>query len=227
LVTRHPVPVNTVPANTVPANTVPTSVIPAGAALTSAAPTGPVAAGEAVVGDAAAGAVAVTQPALAPLVQVTVAATTLLGLDDQPADLAGHGPIPAEMARQVAADPSGTWRRILTDPATGGVLDISHRTYRPPGPLARYVTARDGTCRFPGCRQPARRCDLDHVTPWPDGPTAAANLMSLCRRHHRLKHSGRWDVTTDRDATITWTAPTGRNYDTRPPPVAATDRCPP
>jgi Domain of unknown function (DUF222) len=56
--------------------------------------------------------------ALAPLVQVTVAATTLLGMDGQPAELAGHGPIPAQVARQIAADPSGTWRRILSDPAT-------------------------------------------------------------------------------------------------------------
>jgi hypothetical protein len=91
---------------------------------------------------------------LAPLVQVTVAATTLLGPDDEPGELAGHGPIPADMARQVAVDASGTRRRIRTDPASGGVLDVGHRGYRPPPPLARQVTARDGTCRFPGCRQP-------------------------------------------------------------------------
>jgi Domain of unknown function (DUF222) len=160
------------------------------------------------------------RPALAPLVQVTVAASTLLRLDNQPAELAGHGPIPAEMARQVAADPSGTWRRILTDPATGTVLDIGNRSYRPSRPLARYVAARDATCRFPGCRQPARRCDLDHVTPWPAGPTTAANLIAVCRHHHRLKHSGRWQVRAARDGTVTWTAPTGRTYTTRPPPVA-------
>jgi Domain of unknown function (DUF222) len=161
----------------------------------------------------------VARPSPAPLVQVTVAATTLLRLDDQPGELAGHGPIPAEMARQVAADPSGTWRRILTDPATGTVLDVSHRSYRPPRPLARYVIARDATCRFPGCRQPARRCDLDHVRPWPDGPTTAANLIAVCRHHHRLKHSRRWTVTTTHDDTVTWTAPTGRTYQTRPPPI--------
>jgi Domain of unknown function (DUF222) len=159
-------------------------------------------------------------PPLAPLVQVTVAATTLLDLDDKPAELAGHGPIPAVLARQIAADPSGTWRRILTDPATGTVLDVGHRSYRPPRPLARYVTARDATCRFPGCRQPARRCDLDHLRPWPDGPTSAANLISLCRHHHRFKHSNRWQVSADRDSTVTWTAPTGRAYTTVPAPLA-------
>jgi Domain of unknown function (DUF222) len=157
---------------------------------------------------------------LAPLVQVTVAASTLLRLDDQPAELAGHGPIPAEVARQLAADPTGTWRRILTDPGTGTVLDVGHRSYRPPRPLARLLTARDVTCRFPGCRRPSRRCDLDHVTPWPIGPTAASNLISLCRHHHRLKHASRWTVTTDHTGTVVWTAPTGRSYSTRPPPLA-------
>jgi Domain of unknown function (DUF222) len=155
----------------------------------------------------------------APLVQVTVAASTLLRLDDDPGELAGHGPIPAEVARQVAADPSGTWRRILTDPATGAVVDVAHRSYRPPRPLARFVTARDVICRFPGCRQPARRCDLDHVTPWPNGRTSAANLIAMCRHHHRLKHSGRWQVVAALDGTVTWTSPTGRTYSTRPRPI--------
>lgn len=38
------------------------------------------------------------------LVRVTVSATTLLRLDDQPGELAGYGPIPAETARELAAD---------------------------------------------------------------------------------------------------------------------------
>jgi Domain of unknown function (DUF222) len=167
-----------------------------------------------------------TRPRLAPLVQVTVAATTLLGLDDQPGELAGHGPVPAEVARQLAADPSGTWRRILTDPATGTIIDVGHRGYRPPPRLARFVAARDGTCRFPGCRQPARRCDLDHVQPWPDGPTNATNMIALCRHHHRLKHSGRWQVMAARDGTVSWTAPTNRTYITTPPPVTDPDNQP-
>src|SRR5206468_3387662 len=49
----------------------------------------------------------------APQVQVTVALSTLLGLDDQPGELTGHGPIPAVLARELAHDPTGTWRRLL------------------------------------------------------------------------------------------------------------------
>ncbi|HEX8759621.1 MAG TPA: hypothetical protein VF734_06510, partial [Pseudonocardiaceae bacterium] len=36
--------------------------------------------------------------------------------DEHPGELAGDGPIAAEQARELAAQ--GTWRRILTDPAT-------------------------------------------------------------------------------------------------------------
>lgn len=155
-----------------------------------------------------------------PLIHVTVPVTTLLGIDDAPGELTGFGPIPAEMARRVAADPTGTWRRILTDPASGTLLDVGRITYRPPTALARHVTARDRTCRFPGCRQPARRCDLDHVQPFPTGPTAAANLLTLCRHHHRLKHEGRWQVRQTDDGAVTWTSPAGHSYTTHPPPLA-------
>ncbi|HEU5265093.1 MAG TPA: DUF222 domain-containing protein, partial [Jatrophihabitans sp.] len=52
---------------------------------------------------------------LRPTVHVTVALSTLLGLDEQAGELRGHGPIPAVLARALAFDPTGTWRRILTD----------------------------------------------------------------------------------------------------------------
>jgi Domain of unknown function (DUF222) len=115
-------------------------------------------------------------------VHVTVAASTLLGLDNQPGELAGYGPITADVARQLAAD--ATWRRILTDPVSGTVLDVGRTTYRPPKGLADHIRTRDRTCRFPGCRHPARRCDIDHGRPYPDGPTSAGNLCCICRHHH-------------------------------------------
>src|SRR5947209_5753839 len=50
-----------------------------------------------------------------PAVQVTIAATTLLGLDQHPGEIEGYGPIPAALARAMAFDPTATWRRLLTD----------------------------------------------------------------------------------------------------------------
>jgi hypothetical protein len=78
------------------------------------------------------------------------------------------------------------------------------------------VRARDGHCRFPGCHVSARFCDLDHVRPWPAGPTTAANLACLCRRHHRTKQRPGWQVRIHPDATLTWTDPTGRTRTTTP-----------
>ena len=50
-----------------------------------------------------------------PAINVCIALSTLLDLDEEPGDLAGIGPISATAARDLAADPSGTWRRITTD----------------------------------------------------------------------------------------------------------------
>ncbi len=72
-----------------------------------------------------------------PVVHVSVALSTLLHLDDQAGEVAGHGPVPAVVARALAADPNGTWRRLLTDD-TGQVLDYGRRTYRPPARLADW-----------------------------------------------------------------------------------------
>jgi Domain of unknown function (DUF222) len=143
-------------------------------------------------------------------VQVTIAASTLLGVDDQPGELAGYGPITAHAARALAAD--AIWRRILTDPLSGTVLDVGRTTYRPPAALADHIRTRDRTCRFPGCRQPARRCDLDHSIPYPDGPTSASNMSCLCRHHHRMKHERNWSVEHAPNGTMTWLSPTERRY---------------
>jgi hypothetical protein len=163
---------------------------------------------------------------LRPAVGVTVALSTLLGQDDQPGDLRGFGPVPASVARRLAADPSGSWRRLVTDPLTGQLLDYGTTTYRPPADLARFVIARDQTCTFPTCRQPAQRCDLDHLVPADPtepsrgGSTSPANLHPLCRAHHRAKHAGYWRVDRDQQSgRTTWTSRIGHSYTTVPPPV--------
>lgn len=146
-----------------------------------------------------------------PHIQVTVDLPTLLGLADNPGELAGYGPIPASAARALAA--VGEWHRLVTDPVSGALLDYGRRTYVPPAALADFVIARDGTCRFPGCSVPARRCDLDHIVPFDQGgSTSSDNLAALCRRHHRLKTHGGWRYALTADASVTWTSPRGISY---------------
>ena len=144
-----------------------------------------------------------------PLVQVTVPITMLMGLDEQPGELAGHGPIPASLAREIAA--GGTWRRLLTDPHSGVLLDHGRTTYTPPAGLADFVRARDVVCRFCTCGQPAARADLDHTVAYADGgPTSDRNLYAGCRHHHLGKtHAPGWHVDQHNDGRITWTTPIG------------------
>ncbi|BBY45486.1 HNH endonuclease signature motif containing protein [Mycolicibacterium celeriflavum] len=90
--------------------------------------------------------------------------------------------------------------------------------YRPSAKLAAFIRARDLHCRAPGCRVPADRCDIDHVTPYPTGKTHASDLVCLCRRDHLRKTFlvPDWSLVLDPDGTATWTAPTGHTYTTSP-----------
>ena len=144
-------------------------------------------------------------------VQVTVAASTLFGADEDPGWLDGFGPITAQAARRIAAD--ATWRRLLTDPATGELLEYGRTTYTPPRRLAEHIVARDSSCRFPTCTHPARSADIDHQHPYASGgSTGAANCWALHRQHHLGKTHHRHTVRTDKDDITWWSTPTGYRY---------------
>ena len=144
-------------------------------------------------------------------VNVTIDLPTLLGLAENPGQLSGYGAIPASVARELASD--ATWKRFITDPQTGNLLDYGREKYEPPQALVDFLLARDRTCRFPGCRQPACRSDIDHANSWESGgETKAENLGLLCRRHHRLKTHGRWGLVSNADGSCLWTSPAGKKY---------------
>ena len=144
-------------------------------------------------------------------VNVTIDLPTLLGLAENPGQLSGYGAIPASVARELASD--ATWKRFVTDPITGNLLDFGREKYEPPQALVDFLLARDRTCRFPGCRQPASRTDIDHAHSWESGgETSLENLGLLCRRHHRLKTHGRWSLISNQDGSCEWTSPAGKKY---------------
>ena len=146
-------------------------------------------------------------------VNVTIDLPTLLGLSENPGQLAGYGAIPASVARALASD--GKWKRFITDPQTGALLDYGRETYQPPQALIDFLIARDRTCRFPGCRRSAALSDLDHAQSWEDGGTTSLdNLGALCRRHHLLKTHGGWEIQSRADGSCTWTSPLGKIYQT-------------
>jgi hypothetical protein len=76
--------------------------------------------------------------------RVHIPLSTLFGLDEQPGELAGYGTITADQARQMAAQ--GTWRRILTDPATRGAHRLRH--HRVPAARGAARPGRDPHSRL-------------------------------------------------------------------------------
>ena len=124
--------------------------------------------------------------------------------------------VPAMTAWALAA--GGTWRRLVTDPASGTVVDVGRTRYRPPAGLADLVRARDRACVFPTCQTPAERCDIDHLTAWSQGGTTSLdNLTTLCEAHHRLKHTPGWALTRDQAGGIlSWHTPDKTVYQRHP-----------
>lgn len=151
-------------------------------------------------------------------IQVTVAATTLAGADDRPAELDGLGPLLPDVARSLAGRRTG-WTRLFLD-STGMVVETD--TYTPTEQMRRFLRARDQHCRFPGCRAPIHRCEADHNEDWAlGGKTHIDNLAHFCGRHHPLKHpdipdSHRWYARQLPDRSVEWTSPNGRRYRDRP-----------
>ena len=102
-------------------------------------------------------------------------ADALLDGDNQPADIDGHGPIPAGLARDLIAAAAAQQqpgratdrvrvflRRLFTNPVdhTVPIIDTGRRRFD--ADLARFMRVRDGgICRTPGREAPIAH--LDHV----------------------------------------------------------------
>lgn len=143
-------------------------------------------------------------------INVSVPLTTLLG-GGEPGTLRGYGPIDPATARALAL--GGTWRRLVTEPLSGTVLDVGRKRYRPPADLARIIRERDRTCVRPGCSTQSSGCELDHIIPASQGgPTSAANNASMCTFDHRHKTLGDFRVLRNPDGTFDWTSRSGHQY---------------
>jgi hypothetical protein len=149
-----------------------------------------------------------------PHVVVTVDVAALQGQPHGRAEMDDIGPIHPEAARRWACDAAVV--RVVAR-GRSEPLDVGRRTPVVPAPLRRAVIVRDRHCRFPGCDRPQSWCDAHHVRHWADeGSTALANLILLCRRHHRLVHQGFGIAMND-----------GRPVFTRADGSALQDRAPP
>jgi hypothetical protein len=182
------------------------------------------------------------------VVELTIPLATATGHSDEPGELAGYGPIVADVARQIAAArDDAEWRfsvsqngeliyagvtKARPDHAASAATDAADATdaiavahkplppieanpYRrlPGAKLRRWIAARDRRCQAPGCRAPARVCDVDHVIDHARGDrTVHSNLILLCRWHHRAKHLGFLTPIVIRPGLIIWATRTGQLY---------------
>lgn len=140
---------------------------------------------------------------------------------DAIAEIPGYGSILTQAARDAADLILRATKTEKDLAATLATLNANPDTYVPSADLTRVIQARDKHCRFPGCRLPAKRCELDHTIEFGDGAdgrTVYVNLAAVCKHHHRIKHLPGWGCTQGPDGTLIWTTPSGQTYLTRPPP---------
>ena len=150
------------------------------------------------------------------VVDLRVDIDTLAELNNHPGDLAGYGPVIADIARRVAKhETDAEWRYTITNPDTGQPTYTGTTRRRPTTAQRRAVEARNPTCVFPGCRMPAIGSDLDHRTTWKEGgPTTQDNLGPLCRHDHCIRHQHGWTYTPLPNGTHQWTSKLGHTYTT-------------
>ena len=120
----------------------------------------------------------------------------------------GSGPFAEVLATAIRAGAKAfSARRSRTAPG-GCTHEEASPGYRVPDTMRALVEARDRTCGFPTCRQPAWRCEQDHtVAHRLGGPTCPCNLSPECSRHHHLKHLPNWRLDQPRPGVLTWTTP--------------------
>jgi hypothetical protein len=135
--------------------------------------------------------------------------------DPGPTEPPGGGPDAAQLAllRELLRQ-----LNVTPEPIARGTCDHRHAEdrYTPSRTLRHLVRARTATCSAPGCGAQAVHCDIDHVTPWPDGPTDECNTHPACRRHHRCKQAPGWHVEEPQPGVMRWTTPAGRVHTTTP-----------
>ena len=124
--------------------------------------------------------------------------------------------ISAEAFRRVACD-SGIVAAVLDE--HGSALDIGRRTRAIPTAIRRALWLRDRGCRFPGCGN-TRFLHGHHIQHWlHGGPTALANLISLCSTCHGRVHEGGFTIRFDAAGAVEVVAPDGTRRPGAPAPV--------
>ncbi len=134
------------------------------------------------------------------------------------AHLDRHGPIDADLARQIVKDSDRVWlRRLYTDPDSGQLVSMDSRQRCFRDGLRTLIRLRDQVCRTPWCRAPIRH--TDHITDYAHaGATAYLNGQGLCEACNLAKQDNWW-ARPGPDGSIEITTTTGHTYRSHPPDI--------
>ena len=173
------------------------------------------------------------RPVVPVSVGVVMTDQALLAGAHDTAHLAGYGPIPAGLARELVGrhldSGSRLWlRRLYTHPESGQLvaMDNHQRLFR--GRLREFLDLRDQFCRTPWCNAPIRH--RDHVTvAAAGGRTSAEDGQGLCEACNYAKTAPGWtsrprpspeaSSTHTVSHTVETTTPTGHTYPSQAPPL--------
>lgn len=105
------------------------------------------------------------------------------------------GPVPDTLRGLLLCDSS--LRATIWDGTTP--LNVGRKTRVISRRMRRAIEHRDGGCRVPGCGR-ITGLEIHHIIHWEHhGPTDTANLVCLCRLHHRTHHKGHLGITGNAD----------------------------
>jgi hypothetical protein len=135
----------------------------------------------------------------------------------EPARIVGHDTIDPLTAKQLFLD-AKAFRRVITDPVKGVVVDMDRRTYRPTQAQRDWLILQHGTCARDGCSRLALDADIDHEVEWAaGGGTDLARLRPLCPADHRRRHTSRIRYRSRSDGSVEVATPTGYTSSAPPP----------
>jgi hypothetical protein len=118
--------------------------------------------------------------------------------------------IATETARRLTCDASVI---AIVENEKGEPLSVGRKTRSIPPAIQRALNSRDEGCRFPGCTH-KKYTDAHHIKHWArGGETKMANLVTLCRFHHRKVHEEQVIVQVLDDGAIRFVQPNGESFD--------------
>jgi hypothetical protein len=144
----------------------------------------------------------------------------LAGQSHDPGHVEGYGPVPADLARELAGT-TGAWlRRLYATPETGRLVAMDSRARLMPDKLSQLIRLRDQRCRTPWCDAPIR--PTDHIESVAEGgETSETNGQGLCEACNYAKQAPGWQArpTPGPRHHVETTTPTGHHDTSTAPPL--------